>query len=68
MVNINEFYCKGCYLCAHNCPKQIIAPSSKRNGKGYVVPFVASPEECSNCKTCELICPEMAIVVEEGVN
>lgn len=68
MVNIDGTYCKGCYLCAHNCPKKIIGQSNNRNAKGYIIPYITSPEECTNCKTCELICPELAIVVEEGVN
>jgi 2-oxoglutarate ferredoxin oxidoreductase subunit delta len=68
MVIIDELYCKGCYLCSHYCPKKIIKPSGKRNGKGYIIPCMAEPEACTKCKTCELICPELALTVEEGAN
>ncbi|KJR99637.1 MAG: hypothetical protein VR68_08905 [Peptococcaceae bacterium BRH_c4a] len=68
MVIIDNNYCKGCFLCMHYCPKKIIDKSTNINGKGYAVPYIANPEECSNCKTCELICPELAITVEEGDN
>lgn len=68
MVNIDERYCKGCFLCIHYCPKKIIGKSTKINGKGYTLPYVVNPEECSKCKTCELVCPDLVITVEEGVN
>ena len=68
MVNIDERYCKGCFLCIHYCPKKIIGKSAKINGKGYTLPYVVNPEECSKCKTCELVCPDLVITVEEGAN
>jgi len=64
-IMIDEQYCKGCGLCVHYCPKQILKKSGRRNAKGYVPPMAADPEECSNCRTCELICPELAITLED---
>lgn len=61
MVTIDEQYCKGCSLCIHYCPKKVLDKSNTINGKGYTIPFVKKPEECTQCKTCELICPELAI-------
>lgn len=63
-IIIDEQYCKGCGLCMHYCPKQILKKSERRNAKGYVPPMAAAPEQCSKCRTCELICPELAITLE----
>lgn len=68
MVNIDEKYCKGCFLCLNYCPKKFISKSNKINSKGYTIPYIVDPENCSKCKTCELICPELAVTVEEGPN
>ena len=68
MVNIviDEEWCKGCYLCVHFCPKKIFGKSKRRNGRGiYPAPVDRLSENCSSCKSCELICPELAITVEK---
>jgi 2-oxoglutarate ferredoxin oxidoreductase subunit delta len=67
MVNIviDEGYCKGCCLCIHYCPKKVLDRSGNINQKGYSVPYVVTPERCTKCKICELICPELAVTVEE---
>lgn len=49
----------------HYCPKQILKKSERRNAKGYVPPMAADPEQCSKCRICELICPELAITLED---
>ena len=64
-ITIDEQYCKGCELCMHYCPKQVLKKSGRRNTKGYVPPMAADPEQCSKCRTCELICPELAITLED---
>jgi len=68
MINIviDEAYCKGCYLCIHYCPKKILEKSNTINSRGYNIPYVVTPERCSKCKICELICPEFAMTVEEN--
>jgi len=33
------------------------------NAKGYYVPVVAQPENCTKCRMCELVCPDFAIEV-----
>jgi formate hydrogenlyase subunit 6/NADH:ubiquinone oxidoreductase subunit I len=38
--------------------------SNHLNSKGYVTPEVFNMKECINCKKCELICPEMAITIQ----
>ena len=63
-IAIDEEWCKGCYLCIHYCPKKIFAKSKRRNPRGYTLPQLTGPEDCTFCKSCEFICPELAITVE----
>jgi 2-oxoglutarate ferredoxin oxidoreductase subunit delta len=65
-IIIDPEYCKGCFLCINYCPKKVLEKSSQRSTKGYIMPYAAKPEECTKCKTCELICPDLAVTVEEG--
>jgi 2-oxoglutarate ferredoxin oxidoreductase subunit delta len=63
-ITIDENFCKGCHLCIDQCPKDVLAVSSKRNAKGYLVPKADRTDECIGCQLCEMICPDMAISVE----
>jgi len=53
--------CKGCSFCVEFCPKRVLFVSSAFNAKGYHPPGVYADGKCSNCKLCELLCPEFAI-------
>ena len=68
MANIvfDETYCKGCSLCINFCTKQVLAMSKKTNAKGYSIPTITEPEKCSECGICAMMCPELAITIEEG--
>lgn len=55
-IEINETYCKGCYICIEFCPTQVLEM------KG-VVASVKNPEACIACMQCELRCPDFAIKV-----
>jgi 2-oxoglutarate ferredoxin oxidoreductase subunit delta len=55
--------CKGCAMCIHFCPKEILSASDKVNLLGYTYTKVDNEDECSQCKNCELVCPDMAIKV-----
>jgi len=63
-IVIDENYCKGCYLCIEQCPKSVLAISSHRNPKGYLIPEIARLEDCTGCFLCEMTCPDMAVTVE----
>jgi 2-oxoglutarate ferredoxin oxidoreductase subunit delta len=65
-ITIDEEWCKGCYLCVHYCKKKVFAKSKKRNVRGYTLPQITIPEDCTLCKNCEYICPEFAVTVEKG--
>ena len=66
-VYIDEKLCKGCGLCVHYCPKNVLNMSDRRNEKGYNVAEVVNPENCNACKLCEIGCPDFVIYVEKGV-
>jgi 2-oxoglutarate ferredoxin oxidoreductase subunit delta len=63
-IVIDETYCKGCHLCISRCRQAVLAVSCMRNAKGYLVPEARDSENCSGCMQCEMICPDMAIMVE----
>lgn len=55
--------CKGCEVCVHFCPQEVLCISDDRNAKGYRIPRVVNgkAEACVNCEFCTLVCPEFAI-------
>jgi len=66
-IYINEDYCKGCNLCIHFCPKNVLEVSTKLSKRGFLPPVVTHIEDCNACGVCELFCPDFAIVVEKEV-
>ena len=65
MIEINENLCKGCDICIEFCPVDVFENSDKLNRKGYYLPLVARPDECVYCLLCELLCPELAIIISK---
>lgn len=63
LIEINENLCKGCDICIEFCPTDVFQKSDKLNRKGYYVPIVARVENCTDCRICDLLCPELAIVI-----
>ncbi len=55
--------CKGCRFCVEFCPRQVLAMSERFNSKGYHIPTIIAEHQCTDCKMCELLCPEFAIYV-----
>jgi 2-oxoglutarate ferredoxin oxidoreductase subunit delta len=62
-VFINATWCKGCAFCVQFCPTNVLEMSAEFNAKGYHPPYAKNPEACTDCKFCQLICPEFSIFV-----
>lgn len=62
-VIFDENRCKGCLLCALQCPKKIIVQSNRINHQGYKVAEVLEMEKCIGCTSCARICPDCVITV-----
>ncbi len=64
-VELRQDWCKGCYLCLDVCPIEgIFARSEQIGERGFQVVTV-DPENCTGCMLCELLCPDLAITIEE---
>lgn len=58
---INRSWCKGCEICVHFCPKNVLEIDKEDKV------FAARPEDCIFCRMCELRCPDLAIeVISQG--
>ncbi|HDL07947.1 MAG TPA: 4Fe-4S dicluster domain-containing protein [Desulfobacteraceae bacterium] len=55
---INRDWCKGCRICVHFCPENVL----ELDEMGKV--FAARPENCICCRLCEFMCPDLAIQIE----
>lgn len=67
IVELDEVLCKGqaCAICQSICPQEVFALSDKPTPQGIWTLQVVNPEECIGCGRCELLCPELAISVQE---
>ena len=64
-VTIERNRCKGCELCTHVCPKQVLAMSKEINDKGYFFSHVVNQPACIGCRFCAFMCPDVAIEVAQ---
>jgi 2-oxoglutarate ferredoxin oxidoreductase subunit delta len=66
-VVISEIYCKGCELCVHACPQEVLEIAIDRlTPKGFH-PARLKSEGCTGCAICAIVCPEAAITVYREV-
>jgi len=64
-IRLNQAWCKGCYICYEVCPKKVFEKSAEVSEKGFNPVIVGHPEECTRCLQCEMLCPDLAINVEQ---
>lgn len=58
-ILINKAWCKGCGLCVAACPKKVLALNARMKCEAV------QPEACIGCRSCDTICPDLAITVRE---
>ncbi len=63
IIQVNHEWCKGCYLCIEMCPRQVLDVDRMTFVRGIHPVVVARPQECTGCRQCELLCPDLAIQV-----
>ena len=63
MIEVREDWCKGCNLCIERCPVDALEESDMLNRRGVRPPRLKQENECNYCRLCELICPDLAIIV-----
>lgn len=56
-IKINLNWCKRCGICVEFCPKNVYDKGVSGE------PVVARIEDCSECRSCEIYCPEYAVTV-----
>lgn len=63
-VEIDQFFCKGCGLCADVCPQRILELDQDTiTDKGYHPAHCIDQAACIGCATCAVVCPDVAITV-----
>jgi len=63
MIEIKDDWCKGCSICIDRCPVDALEESNRLNKRGVRPPKLKEKNECNYCRLCELICPDLAIIV-----
>ena len=59
-IAFNEEVCNGCGICIEFCARRVLG----KNDLGR--PEVVRIDRCTECRMCELLCPEVAIIVSKG--
>ena len=62
-IIIDEQLCKGCDICVELCGKEVFEVSETINRLGYYIPVPVRIDDCTGCLICELICPEIAVIL-----
>ncbi|MCI6157850.1 MAG: 4Fe-4S dicluster domain-containing protein [Peptoniphilaceae bacterium] len=63
-VEIDQDTCKGCGLCVHVCPKEVLALDARViNKRGYNPATPVHPDDCIACANCAITCPDSCITV-----
>ena len=63
-VEVNNLWCKGCYICIDVCPQRVFEKADKLNERGFFPVAAARPASCTRCLECEMLCPDLAITVQ----
>ena len=64
-VKVDFSRCKGCFLCASVCPKEVLIPSKELGPKGFGMIQLDDTKECIGCGACFKMCPDYCIEIED---
>jgi 2-oxoglutarate ferredoxin oxidoreductase subunit delta len=64
-ITVHADWCKGCHICVEVCPHHVLQVDEDAFVRGFHPVGVTRPDECTICRQCELLCPDLAIIVEE---
>ncbi len=67
-VTVSSEWCKGCHICVEVCPRRVLEVDGDAFLRGFHPVRVVRSEDCTSCRQCELLCPDLAIMVEEGID
>ena len=63
-IVIDEGRCKGCALCTHVCPHNLVHMATHFNARDTSPPNSSTPRAtCTACANCATMCPDLAITV-----
>ena len=63
-VVIRSDRCKGCELCVHACPQEVLRLADTYNARGYrPVTLDESRKTCTGCGVCAVVCPDVVFTV-----
>jgi 2-oxoglutarate ferredoxin oxidoreductase subunit delta len=63
-LDIAKDRCKGCELCVHVCPKQVLVlDTAIVNHLGYHPVRLTDPAACTSCALCARVCPDAVFTV-----
>lgn len=62
-IEIDELMCNSCGYCIEFCPPKCLVMGKRFNTRGYVLPEFANREDCTACRICAMMCPQLAIEV-----
>ena len=63
IVIVNEEICKGCGLCISVCPRHAMGLAKHINARGFHPAAPLSPEKCTACAQCAIMCPDSCITI-----
>jgi 2-oxoglutarate ferredoxin oxidoreductase subunit delta len=66
-ISIDSKLCKGCEYCLSICPGQVIRLSENYNSRGHRYAVIENDDKCTRCRSCAVMCPEIAIIINQKV-